>query len=256
MNVQLRAVVSGLAGILGATCALAQTAPSANDDAWHFVVTPYLWMAGLNGNTRLGPLAEQNVDAPFSDVVGNLSAAFMGLFEARKDRWAILLDTFYVSLSQSSGPLLGGELGTAKLKLDQTIVGLGAAYRVVENEDSFVDVGVGLRYMNLDAHLSLSQSPLLPSGLTHAAGVGWTDGIVAIRGSYDLASRWAIYGYADLGTGGSKWSGQLLAGARFTMSRRTAVDFGYRVLVEDYDSSGFLYDVRTEGPYLGLRIEL
>ena len=256
MNIQLSVVVSGLVGFLGATGTLAQTAPSANDDGWHFVMTPYLWMAGLNGNTRIGPLAEQNVDAPFSDVVGNLSAAFMGLFEARKDRWVILLDTFYVGLSQSSGPLLGGELGTAKLKLDQTILGLGGAYRVVENENSFVDVGVGFRYVNLDAHLSLSQSPLLPSGLTHSESVAWTDGIVAIRGSYDLSSCWAIYGYADLGTGGSKWSGQLLAGAKFTMSRRTAVDFGYRVLVEDYDSSGFLYNVRTEGPYLGLRIEL
>jgi len=104
MNIQLSVVVSGLVGFLGATGTLAQTAPSANDDGWHFVMTPYLWMAGLNGNTRIGPLAEQNVDAPFSDVVGNLSAAFMGLFEARKDRWVILLDTFYVGLSQSSGP--------------------------------------------------------------------------------------------------------------------------------------------------------
>lgn len=255
MSIQLRTAISGLIGSLGTTCALAQSPPSSNDDAWHFVVTPYLWMAGLNGNTRIGPLAEKNVDAPFSDVLGNLSAAFMGLFEARKNRWIILLDTFYVSLSQTSGPLLGGELGTAKIKLDQTILGLGGAYRVAENENSFVDVGLGVRYMNLDAHITFSQSHLLPSGLTHSESVDWTDGIVAIRGSYDLSSRWAIYGYADLGTGGSKWSGQLLAGAKFTMSRHTALDFGYRVLAEDYDSSGFLYDVRTEGPYLGLRIE-
>jgi hypothetical protein len=125
-------------------------------------------MAGLNGNTRIGPLTEQNVDAPFSDVVGNLSAAFMGLFEAHKNRWGILLDTFYVILSQTSGPLLGGELGTVKLKLDQTILGLGGTHRVMEREDSFVDVGLGVRYVNLDAHLGFSQSSLLLSGLTHS----------------------------------------------------------------------------------------
>jgi hypothetical protein len=85
--------------------------------------------------------------------------------------------------------------------------------------------------------------------------VNWTDAIVAVRGSYELTPRWAIYGYADLGTGGSKWSGQVLAGARFTMSRHTGLEFGYRLLAEDYDSSGFQYDIRTEGPYLGLRAE-
>ena len=31
-------------------------------------------------------------------------------------------------------------------------------------------------------------------------------------------------------------------------------DVGYRILAEDYDSSGFLYGMRTEGPYLGVRI--
>jgi len=91
-------LASGLIGTLTATCAFAQDPPSSNDDAWRFAVTPYLWMASLTGNTRIGPTSPTNVDAPFSDVVGNLSAAFMGLFEARKDRWVILVDTFYVGL--------------------------------------------------------------------------------------------------------------------------------------------------------------
>ena len=64
-----------------------------------------------------------------------------------------------------------------------------------------------------------------------------------------------MYGYADVGTGGSKWSGQLSGGAQYQWTRSIRLDFGYRVLAEDYDSAGFLYDVRTEGPYLGIRIE-
>src|SRR5215469_245956 len=255
MRLALLQLASGFIGSLTATCALAQDAPSSSDDAWHFAVTPYLWMASLNGNTRIGPTTPTNVDAPFSDVVGNLSAAFMGLFEARKDRWVILLDTFYVSLSQTSGPLLGGQLGDVKLKLNQTILGGGGMYRVVQNNDSFVDVGLGIRYVNLDTHINFSQSPLLPSGLALNKSVNWTDAIVAARASQDVSSRWAIYGYADLGTGGSKWSGQLVAGAQYKWTRSIRLDLGYRVLAEDYDSSGFLYDVRTEGPYLGVRIE-
>jgi len=246
---------SGLVASFATAGALAQSTSSVTDDAWHFAVTPYLWMAGLNGNTRIGPSQPTNVDASFSDVLGNLSAALMAAFEARKDRWVILVDTFYVSLSQTSGPLLGGELGNVKLKLNQTILGAGGMYRVVQNENSFVDVGLGVRYLNLDTHINFSQSRLLPNGLARSESVNWTDAIVAIRGSQDLSSKWAIYGYADLGTGGSKWSGQLLAGVQYKLSRTFLFDLGYRVLAEDYDSSGFLYDVRTQGPYLGVRIQ-
>jgi hypothetical protein len=245
----------GLIGSLLSASAVAQSAAAPAADNWQFAVTPYLWMAGLNGNTRIGPLSAQNVDAPFSDVLGNLSAGFMALFEARKDRWVLLLDTFYVGLSQTSGPLLGGALGNAKLKLDQTIVGFGVMYRVVQNDDSFVDVGLGARYMNLDSHIDFSQSPLLPSGLALGESVNWTDAIIAVRGSRELSSKWALVGYADLGTGGSKWSGQLLGGAEYKWTRSIKLDAGYRILAEDYDSPGFLYDFRTEGPYLGVRIE-
>jgi opacity protein-like surface antigen len=245
----------GLAGCVSAACAFAQGEPSSNDDTWHFAVTPYLWMAGMNGSTRIGALSAENVDASFSDVVGNISAGFMGAFEARKNRWVILLNTFYVGLSDTSGPLLGGQLGNVKLELNQTILGLGGAYRVIEDGNSFVDVGLGVRYVNLDTHINFSQSSLLPNGRANSEGVNWTDAIVAIRGAKSLSSRWALYGYADLGTGGSKWSGQLLGGAQYKWSRSIKLDLGYRILAEDYDTSGFLYDIRTEGPYLGVRIE-
>jgi len=237
MRALLLQLTCGLIACLGIPCGLAQTAASSNEDAWHFAVTPYLWMAGLSGNTRIGPLAPQNVDAPFSDTLRSLSAAFMGTVEARSDRWVILLDTFYVGLSQTSGPLLGGALGNVKVELNQTILGLGGAYRVIQSDTSYVDVGVGVRYVNLDTHISFSPSQLLLGGLTHKESVNWADGIVAVRGSQDLSSRWAIYGYADLGTGGSKWSGQLLAGAQYKMSRTFLFDLGYRVLAEDYKTT-------------------
>jgi len=52
MNMQIRAVISGLIGSLGVTCALAQTAPSSTDDAWHFAVTPYLISVSLSPTCR------------------------------------------------------------------------------------------------------------------------------------------------------------------------------------------------------------
>jgi len=37
-------LATGFIGNLTATCAVAQDTPPSNHDAWHFAVTPYLWM--------------------------------------------------------------------------------------------------------------------------------------------------------------------------------------------------------------------
>jgi len=122
---KLGVIVSALA-----TPALGFAQAEPPQDGWHFEATPYLWAAGLSGWTRVGartPTAK--FDANFSDVWRNLDFGAMGAFEARNGRWAILFDAIYVKLSKTSDPLLGGALGTARLKGDQTILQLAGAYR-------------------------------------------------------------------------------------------------------------------------------
>lgn len=76
----------------------AQQRSATIDNAWQFVATPYLSGAGQNGSVRLGSVVPaQNVDATFSDIWSNLNFGAMALFEARKARWRILADAFYVA---------------------------------------------------------------------------------------------------------------------------------------------------------------
>ena len=65
---------------------------------------------------------------------------------------------------------------------------------MIQNDSSFVDVGLGVRYVNLDTHITFSQSPLLPNGPTHSESVNSTDAIFAVRGSHDLSSKWRYTG--------------------------------------------------------------
>src|ERR1700735_1933541 len=91
-------------------------------DAWQFEFTPYLWAAGVSGWTRVGartPTAK--FDASFSDIVKKLDFGAIGPLQARNGRCAIIFDPFYVRLSKTSDPLLGGLLGTARMKGDETI---------------------------------------------------------------------------------------------------------------------------------------
>src|SRR5262249_54686079 len=135
----------------------------------------------------------------------------MGTLEARKDRWLIIVDGFYIRLSRSSDPILGGDLGTARLSVDNGIVQAAGGYRVLQNETTPVDVVAGIRYTNLNTELSLSSSPLLPAGAQHSDRVDWVDGFIGVRGTYKFADRWTIWGYADVGAGGSNFSWQLIA---------------------------------------------
>jgi len=229
----------------------AQTA-SNDQDTWQFKVTPYLWAAGQSGTARVGNvLPARNVDASFSDLLSHLSIGAMGAVEARRDRWMILFDAFYVKLTQTSDPLLGGALGTAKLRATNQIYQLAGGYRVTTDDNRPVDVVAGVRYFDLSSSLQFFPSQLLPNGFSVSQGRGWTDGFVGARVADRLSPSWTIYGYADVGTGGSKFSWQALVGAAWQVSPWVALQFGFRVIGEDYDHAGLLYNVRTGGPYAG-----
>lgn len=233
------------------TSALAQASPPA--DTWQFEVTPYFWAAGMSGWGRIGARTPTvKFDTSFSDVWRNLDVGAMGTIEARKGRWGVLFDAMYVKLGQDSEPLAGGELGTAKLKVSQTILQLASAYRVVDDRVMPIDVLGGARYTYLDGELSFSRSPRLPNGIDRSNNVSWVDGFLGVRARYYLTDKWSVLGYADAGTGGTKYSWQLIAGTNYDFTKSVVGKFGYRIISMKYESNNFLYQVKTEGLYLGV----
>src|SRR5579864_830263 len=84
--------------LLTASAARADTAP----DAWNFTVTPYVWVPGIDASFRIPPAAEvPDPIFPVSkrNVINALDFVAMVSFEARKDRWSLYSDAFYVGLS-------------------------------------------------------------------------------------------------------------------------------------------------------------
>src|SRR5215475_4387276 len=65
------------------------------DPKWEFAVTPYLFLARLDG--EVGVLGETaQVNASFRDIFRNLDFALMGTFEARKGNWIFVGDAMYM----------------------------------------------------------------------------------------------------------------------------------------------------------------
>ena len=76
--------------VVPARAALAQS-----DGEWHVSLTPYVWLAGLNG--RLG-FADgiADVDLSFGDVLDKRDITVRALLEAHKDRLWVRLDISYI----------------------------------------------------------------------------------------------------------------------------------------------------------------
>ena len=70
----------------------ADIAPVPDTSDWSFTAAAYVWGAGLSGDVGVFGLPPQDVDLPFSDIIGSLDFAFMGLAEARKDRFMLGVD--------------------------------------------------------------------------------------------------------------------------------------------------------------------
>lgn len=231
------------------------------DDSWRFEFTPYVWGAGLDGTVRINdrPRNGLSVDQSFSDILDKLDFAAMALFEARTDRWGILLDGVYFKVSETgsvSGPR-GFVSVSADAEITQQLYSLAAAYRVAPGRNP-VDLYGGLRYASIrwkvDTGVSL---PILGTrGRQLEDTKDWVDPFIGARGKYALNERWSLVGFADIGGfgAGSDLTWEVYGGAHWAFSPTVTGKFGYRYISIDYDKDDFAYDMGTGGFFVGLGI--
>ena len=252
----LAIVVALVAAVmLMAAPAGAQTqAGTTQENKWEFEFTPYLWLAGIEGDVRSGRFSTGGVEASFTDIFQDLNAAFMGTFEARKGRWGILLDTMYLNLS-ATGETPDRAIGDVDVKLTQGLYSLAGLYRVVEKPFA-LDLLAGVRYGTLSADLDIEPGkyPQIMQGRSASDRLHWWDGFAGMRALIPLSENWSAVGYFDIGGGGSNFTFQAIAGVNYQISKHFVIKGGHRYLAIDVEDSAFVYDVKIAGPYLALGI--
>ena len=254
-TLHVAAVLALYAAAVVATAARAQSlAPdSAFSSGWTYEATPYIWFAGVKGETRVGTrLPAVEVDASFSDLASNLDMGLTGSMEARKGRWGMLFDLLYVNLSADAEPVLPDRSGENTADLKQLLLQLAVAYRVLDNGATSVDALFGARYSRGDVDVTLVPGVLRPFGSERSGNVGWTDAFAGTRITHKLSDRWSLVAYADVGSGESDSSWQFIAGANYRFSATMIGKLGYRALSMDYQQTQFAYDIKTSGIYAGL----
>jgi opacity protein-like surface antigen len=235
-----------LAALIGALC----LSTPATAQEWSFGATIYAWL----NDTDLAvdtPLGEVDGSLSFSDALDNLDMAFMGNFEANYGRWSFVTDVVYTDLSTDGSTPVGIAFTDIGVGSKMTIVTAIGAYRFVETPNVSIDLGGGLRYIELENKVSFSggAAPATSSKTT----TDWTDAILAARFTFPINDRTAARLFVDYGGfGGDTSSWQAFAGIGYRVSDNVILEAGYRYLNFEKDAGANQTTVDLSGPAFGL----
>lgn len=236
---------------VAATAALGLAIPvTAQDGKWTTTVSLYTWAADTD-TTITTPTGGLQASLPFDDAFENLDFAFMGVVEARRDRWSLVTDFARTDLSFSE-PFGGPEYGAINADISLQVLNAYGLYRVREDAAYSVDVGAGLRWVNIDT--SLDATPGTQPAVSTAADSGWIDPVVAARMSVTLSDRWFGAVFFDYGGfSSSSESYQVALVANYRISDAFSLTGGYRLLDLDHRIDGNELDMTQSGPVFGLQ---
>ena len=218
-------------------------------EGWQFTVSPYIWGAGVRGDVGHRSTGTQFMKADFSDIAHTLDVAVMGLAEARKGPYSLLVDLMYIDTTTKNSLPNGA---TSRLKVDnQTFSGFfGGGYTLLESNGSRLDATGGIRVWYSNTTLKFQGG--YADGISGSDSATWVDGVAGLRGHYALTlTIWlSSWGLAGGGQSRFDWDAAALVGWEFTPGFSAVA--GYRAMGVDYRHNGFVYDVVQQGPILGI----
>jgi hypothetical protein len=146
--------------------------PGKDPNGWSCVLEPYVWAMGLSGDVGVKGLPPSNVNFSSKTVLENLDWGIFARGEVRKGRWGLLADGYYAALS-GSGNLDNKIYDSVSLGLQQSLVSVALAYRIIDDRRGFLDVYAGMRYnfLGLQADASLNDSRIDQIGTTAADAI-------------------------------------------------------------------------------------
>jgi hypothetical protein len=232
-------------------------AQEGTSDKWEFTVTPYMWLAGLEGDmTAEG--TKSDVDLSFSDIWDILDIGGAVHLEAWKGDWGLFLDPTYMKLATDE------RIGDIKVDVEAElwIVEFGAYRRILEtpigtdlDRSLTVDAYAGGRYWYLGNEIDIKNTPY-----EFDDSEDWLDPIVGSHIRAGLTDKVFLAFRGDVGGFGisSDFTWSTLATVGYQLNPKLTLHGGYRALGIDYsDGSGaskFGMNATMHGPIVGLSI--
>lgn len=212
---------------------------------WSFTITPYLWAAGLDGDTAANG-AGAEIDTGYSFFsLDNLDWTLGTAFEAEKGNWTVLVDALYVEFSDAFDPPV---FAGTEAEVSGGFLETSAAFPVATVQG--LDVVFGMRYVALESTVQFAPS------IVGDASKGWLDPLVGARYEHAFNDRWSVTLRGDLGGFGvsSDLVANVAATFGFRVSQATTIRAGYRVLEMDFADDGFVLDAIVQGYTVGVSV--
>ena len=251
------------AALLLATALPVTATADSNSDQWEYEALIYGWFAGIKGTAQTGA----DVDVSFDDILDNLEMTIMGSFGARKGKWSLLADAMYMNIVQSDGgsetiPTMDGDAEVTRrvdvdVDMKSWITNFGAGYNLVNNEKTALDLVGGVRYvwMDLDLKLDLAhEGEMLQTSrqVKVSDSDSILDGVIGLKGQYNINDKWFIPYYADIGAGESDLTWQAMTGVGYRF-KWCDVLLTYRHLDYEFDSDFLMKDLTVSGVAMGAK---
>lgn len=229
--------------------------PAVGADGWTFTAGVYMWAAGIDGTMAAFGAPAADASASIGEVLDRLDAGFMGLGEARRGRFSIAGDVFWVRLSEEKGSAAGPIPSRVTVTTESSMWTGVAGYALVHGETATLDAFAGARLWSVDNHLRFDSGPL--EGAAAREDATWLDPLVGLKGMARFGEHYFVRGWAVVGGFGagsdSMWDVMGAVGYRVTDT--VSVAAAYRMLSVDYRDDGFAYDIEQSGPMLGVVLE-
>jgi hypothetical protein len=233
-----------------------QQEPAFASDTWHVSASPYLWLAGLDGNLNLLG-HDAAVHQSFGDIFSNLKVGFMGLAEIRRGRVGVLTDLLFVRVGDQAAVPVPQLPFPVQVKLTTTTFTLTpeVAYRVYSQKHFTADVLGGFRYYHLGANSNFNAGPL---GQASYSGTNdWADVIGGARLLARITPKIGAFLIGDAGGGGSSPTWEIAYGAGYKVLKNATAQIGYkRLYFNRQDGNTFGLEATQQGLVLGTTIRL
>lgn len=228
----------------------------ADDGGWQFQLSPYIWLAGIDG--RMGTIPGQppvDIDYSASDAFDDTEASFMLFLDARKGRQGFVMDALYSDV-RSDFELLPDPINLSVRSISETtIISAAYQYEMYRGPGTVIDLMGGVRYWDIDSTLKFTGGLGVLAGQSVSNTESWFDPALGIKAITPLGgSNFYFMGAASVGGFGvgSDLFYDLTGNLGYQWNDAIGTSLGYRLFDVDYEDGGYVYDVTQEGWQLAL----
>ena len=252
----------------------------AEDDKWHFELTPVFWASGIDIDTTTVRGRNASAGFDFNDILDTLDFGGSIQFEAWKGQWGLIVEELYIDLGVDGnaqpriGPRVDADLDIRLNLLEMAVthrfdMNMGGHQPEAANNSFqpklFMEPMAGLRYGTIkqEINLKLTPSQLPAIGETTGTFEGsdwWIELFAGGRVKYRFSQNWILILRGDLGgiNSGDEtvFSWKLYAGLDYKPWKSTSLKIGYNIYDFNYENNTgdekFELDAMLHGPAIGL----